>query len=413
MVIENHPLLRNKFEWKMNLGLDRVKMVCSFLKDPQNSCPSVLVGGTNGKGTVAKVLSEILRKGGKRTGLFISPHLERITERITINGEEVSEEDLMNSLDRILLAKEKLGVELTYFEVLTCAAFLTFERKNLDFMVLEVGMGGRLDATNIVTPKLSIIVSVGHDHEKFLGKTIKEIAREKSGIVRKNGIVVAGENRKSLLSAIMERKPAKIFIYGKDFFIKKEKETAKYRGRNSFSFSIPPLYPSIILKDVGIAIFSSELLGVPPDKKMMEGIIFNMKWHGRCEVLPSSPPVIMDGGHNPEAVKNLVKFVRKDLEVEKVCSLLGFMADKKPKRLLPLFEKISKHLFLTEIPVERSWLVKDYSSKADRIFHNPFEGFESAWERAKKCNLPLLIGGSFYLIGMLRKYVLSRMKGLA
>jgi dihydrofolate synthase/folylpolyglutamate synthase len=407
MEIENHPLLKNRVEWKIEFGLERIKKICSFLKNPQNSCPSILIAGTNGKGTVAKVLSEILKRAGKNTGLFISPHLQRITERISINSEEISEEELENSLDEILKAKEACGVELTYFEVLTASAFLIFSRKNLDFMVLEVGMGGRLDATNIVEPALSIIVSIGHDHEKYLGRKLKDIAKEKAGIVRKGGRVILGENRKFLIDVVKEKEPEKIYIYGKDFFIKKNGETAFFKGINSFRFSIPPLYPSILLKDFGIGIFSAELLGVSVDKELCEDVIFNMRWHGRCEVIPSSPPIIMDGGHNPEAVRNLIRFIKKDLKLNKVCSLLGFMRDKKPERLLPLFKEVSEHIFLTEIPNERSWKAEDFSVFADKIFKNPSEGFDYAWERAKNLKIPLLIGGSFYLLGVLRKRALS------
>jgi len=403
MEIEKHPLLKDKVEWKIDFGLDRIKKVCSFLDNPQNSCPSILIGGTNGKGTVAKVLSEILKRAGKNTGLFISPHLERITERISINSQEISEEELKNSLDEILKAKEACGVELTYFEVLTASAFLIFKNKKTDFMVLEVGMGGRLDATNIVEPALSIIVSIGHDHEEYLGKKLKDIAKEKAGIVREGGRVILGENRKFLIETVEEKKPEKIYIHGKDFFIRKNYETAFYKGINSFKFSIPPLYPSILLKDFGIAVFSAELLGIPVNKDICEDVIFNMKWHGRCEVIPLSPPIIMDGGHNPEAVRNLIKFIKKEMKLDRVCFLLGFMADKKPEKLLPLFRKISEHTFLTEIPNERSWKVDNYSAFAEKIFKDPLEGFDYAWKKAKELKLPLLIGGSFYLIGILRK----------
>ncbi len=403
MGIEEHPLLKNKFEWKMNLGLDRIKRVLSFLKEPQNSFSAILVGGTNGKGTVAKALSEILLRAGKKTGLFISPHLERITERISIDGREITEGELGKSLDEILKAKETCGVELTYFEVLTACAFLIFKRRKIDYGVLEVGMGGRLDATNIAEPLLSIIVSIGYDHEEYLGKGLKNIAIEKAGIVRENGKVIAGENRKPLISAIMEKRPATLYIYGKHFSIKKQDRIAFYRGFNSFKFSIPEFYPFILLRDFGIAIFASELLGIHVNQEMCEDIISNMKWHGRCEVFPTSPPIIMDGGHNLEAVKNLVKFIKKELKIKKVVSLLGFMKDKKPENLLPFFENISTALFLTELPSERSWNPEDYSYWTERIYRDPVEGFEDAWRTAMTSNLPLLIGGSFYLVGYIRK----------
>lgn len=407
-MVEEHPLLKEKVEWKINYTLDRIKKVCSFMGDPQNDVPSILIGGTNGKGTVARALAEILRRSGKKTGCFISPHLERITERISINGKEINEDELKWALDRVAEAKYSAGVELTYFEILTSSAFLIFSRHHLDFAILEVGMGGRLDATNISAPLLSVIVSVGHDHEEFLGNTLGNIAKEKAGIVRRGYPVVLGEGRNFLINAVKAFQPSKIYIFGRDFDVRKKGDFAEYHGlASSFSFSIPRFFPSILLKDFGIAVFCAELLGVKVTPVLCGDILAEMEFPGRCEIVASSPMVIMDGGHNIEAVKNVVKFLTKEIKLKEICALLAFMKDKKPEKLLSIFKKICKIMFFTKLPCERSWNPCEFASWGDKIFETPVDGLKYSLKTAKEYGLPLFIGGSFYLVGPLRKYIKS------
>jgi dihydrofolate synthase/folylpolyglutamate synthase len=206
----------------IKFGLGNISWLMSLLDDPHKSFLSVHVAGTNGKGSVSAIIASILRSAGLRVGLFTSPHIVSFAERIRINGEEISEDEIIELADEIRCIVERHGdFSPTFFEIVTAMALLYFERKKIDIAVMEVGMGGRLDATNIITPEVSVITDISYDHMEFLGSTLKEIAHEKTGIIKK-GIPVVTSYQETEAIKVIEKKAIEndtdLYVYGRDFF---------------------------------------------------------------------------------------------------------------------------------------------------------------------------------------------------
>ncbi len=246
---------------KMHFGLTAITELLSRLGNPQNSYKTILIAGTNGKGSTAAMTASILCRAGYKVGLYTSPHLVDVRERIVIDGKKISRKEFYRTIADVRDKKEQ---PVTYFEFLTAAAFIYFQRRKIDIAVLEVGLGGRLDATNVCKPLVSVITNIALDHTDYLGNTLESIAREKAGIVKQNGICLTAAKQKKVLEVlknVCRRRHAKFYCLGRDIKIKKQKDDFfTYQGfdRNLKNLTIP-LQGEHQLSNASLALAAVEL----------------------------------------------------------------------------------------------------------------------------------------------------------
>lgn len=410
----------------IKFGLDNVKAILSFFDNPHQKYPSVLVAGTNGKGSVCAMLARILSLHNFRVGLYTSPHLVKVEERIRINGEPISSRSFSRELtilrDRIeaLIASKKLLSFPTYFELLTCLAFIYFGKQKIDIAVLEVGMGGRFDATNVVVPPVSVITTVSKEHQKFLGNTLSEIAFEKAGIVKPGIPLVCGVKRGEAQRTIKKKARALAASFygvfdGKDCFQARKTGEGRYSfvyksKRDEYSFT-----PSLLGKHQGenaaVAIAASEQLEGNWRKLEKEKIIQGIeetRWEGRLEVLSHSPLVILDGAHNEEGAEALRDYIQEFVSTP-FTMVVAFMRDKKITRMATLLFPLAKKIILTRFPYFRAAEPEEMSAKT-RKFKNKIvlepdakRAVEMAFSEtsAQEC---IIITGSLYLVGEIKKH---------
>ncbi|OHE23456.1 MAG: hypothetical protein A2Z43_08580, partial [Syntrophobacterales bacterium RBG_19FT_COMBO_59_10] len=319
------------------------------LDNPQNSFPSVLIAGTNGKGSVAAMTAAILSAGGFRTGLYTSPDLIDFRERIRIDGRMIGRREVCICSEQV---KGQISEDMSYFEFLTAMAFLHFQRRQVDIAVLEIGMGGRLDATNVVSPLVSIITNISLDHREYLGGTLAEIAREKGGIIRERGICLTAARQKLVietLAVICRERGAALYRLGKDIRTTIHRDgTFSYRGIGQrHERLICPLAGRHQFKNAALALGAVELLGDAgysvPGRAISEGLK-RTRWEGRLEVLRRAPLLLVDGAHNPAGVAVLCRALERDFPRRRLFLIFGVMGDKDylrmAKRLFPLADRV-------------------------------------------------------------------------
>lgn len=341
----------------IKLGLENPRRLLSRFGDPQGAFKAAHVAGTNGKGSTAAALASMLRHAGLKTGLFTSPHIVSFTERIMVDGGEIAKEDVVAFADEIRGASA--GLEPTFFEVVTVMGFLYFRRMGVDWAVVETGMGGRLDATNVLLPDVSIITAVDMDHREFLGDDIASIAREKAGIV-KPGVPVVSANQKAeameVLEATAREKGSPLHVEGREF---KCEIKISEPGRAAFDY----ISGDAVLKDLSVplsgayqalnaslALRAFEIISGGParnEKAVREGL-GSLRWPGRIELISQDPPVFMDGAHNPGAARALANAFRENFLSggRRLTLVMGIMADKDmPGILAPLLPLASEVIF--------------------------------------------------------------------
>lgn len=345
----------------IKLGLEKIRHILHELNNPEQQFSSIHIAGTNGKGSTAAACEAMLRSHGYRTGLFTSPHLISFTERIRLDAEEIAEADVIRIADHLRHKIKNVCDEYgqpTFFEFVTAMAFFYFAEKNIEWAVVETGMGGRLDATNVLMPEVSVITAVGLDHKEFLGDTIDKIAAEKAGIIKKGVPVVSASQKKEaadLLTKTSESNNSDIYFYGKDFYacrisMDNEGSTFDYKNANLMinDLTIPlpggyqPENASIAIKAVSLALRSSKSFDSGKARRGV-GLI---KWPGRLEKISDNPLFIIDAAHNPEAAEALAGFLKNRYKNRKLIFIIGIMADKDIKGVLkPLLHIADKVVF--------------------------------------------------------------------
>jgi dihydrofolate synthase/folylpolyglutamate synthase len=323
----------------MRLGLESTVGLLSRLGDPHRGYPVIHVGGTNGKGSTAHAVAAILRAAGLQVGLFTSPHLLRFTERIQVSGQEIPPAELVRLLERVRDAAE--GIPVTFFEVATALGFLHFARASVDVAVVEVGLGGRLDATNVVTPLCAIVTSVGLDHREHLGSTLAAIAREKAGIIKRRRPVVVGAlppEAEEVITAVALERGAPLHLLQREFEARRESPTDEgerfwYRGRRfagPLQVSLRGLHQ---VANAGVAAYAAELAGelglpIPVREPHLAQGLCTLRVPGRFTVLPGEPPLVLDGAHNPDAARALAKALGERFGDRPWVLLFGVVEDK-------------------------------------------------------------------------------------
>jgi dihydrofolate synthase / folylpolyglutamate synthase len=408
----------------VKFGLDNVRTVLTALGDPHLTFPSVLVAGTNGKGSVCAMLARILSRHGFRTGLYTSPHLVEMEERIRVGDDPVSRREFCRLLSCLkaaileLVASGKLETPPTYFEVLTILALLYFREKKVDIAVLEVGMGGRLDATNVVTPLVSVITTVGLDHQEYLGPKLTDIALEKAGIIKPGVPVVCGPAR-GAVRRIIERRAREVGAPVRRVFDEPGAlKTQKRKGAFRFSFCFegkdyvfsPRLAGEHQGGNAALAIAAGVEIGRRWRPLKKSGIIQGVRearWPGRLETVRLRPRVVLDGAHNDAGARVAATYARDFLPRPRTL-VFAVMKDKNIRRVTSLLFPIAETIILTSVPMPRAASPELVFSLAPARKKGVF--LESDPKRAVKKALEMtpaggsvLITGSLFLVGEMKR----------
>lgn len=371
--------------------------------ETQVKCP-ILVGGTKGKGSTVSFLTAIFNKMGK-TGVYTSPHFITVLERITIANNRISEKDFIKILEEI---KPFITEERTTFEILTAIAFVYFFKQSTDFSIFEVGLGGRLDATNVVNPKVSVLVPISLDHTEILGETLTEIANEKCGIIKENGNVISAPQDEEVMYIIKEtckKRNANLKVVGEDLFCEHPEcntEGAKFTI-NDTEYSIPLLGRHQIINAMA-AIMAAQTCGVP-DKVIKEGLK-QASIRGRLEIMWRQPWVVFDGAHNVASAWVLRRSIIELFEFKKLILVFGLLKDKDKENIIQTLAPITDYAIITPVKVERSANPEELLEIFNRekipaeIACDSQTALRTALKKAKQNDL-ILATGSLYLIGEL------------
>jgi dihydrofolate synthase/folylpolyglutamate synthase len=412
--------------------LENITVLAERLGRPDRAYPIVHIAGTNGKGSTAAFLESILRQAGFRTGLNTSPHLERINERIRINGEEIRDEAFAETFTRIrplieeLLATGKLRAHPTYFECVTAMAFEYFARERVEFGVFEVGLGGRLDATNIVSPVTTIITRIDFDHENFLGHSLREIAGEKAGILKRDVPLVLAEQHPEARQVVLAR-AAELGcpVIEPSLTFQIDKESAKdglFHARvteisSGTSFELAPNLPGRFqLENALSALAAARRLQDRGFRIAADAIsqgISGAAWPGRLEKLQSSPAVYLDGAHNPGAAHELAKFLEQNFTGRKVWLLYGALRDKAVDEIAGQLFPHAREVIFTEPRTSRAISAPRLAEIAAHhalhfcVIASAEQALDLALEEAAPEDA-IFITGSLYLVGQLRHYWKTR-----
>lgn len=402
------------------LGLDIIGNILKGVGNPQNNFNTIHVAGTNGKGSIASALSTILHKAGYKVGLYTSPHLVRFNERICINNHPVSDENIVAAYKAVKSAHHG-SREPTFFEFTTAMAFYEFGRHDVEWAVVETGMGGRLDATNIITPALTIITNISLEHKLYLGNTISEITREKGGIIKKGTPVVTGVTQKNAISAltsIAKSQSAPFYRFRDAFRIRRNRNTTfNYFGIDHVWRHIQTgLIGKHQIDNAALVLAACELL-IKNNlnltlKNIKDGLEQN-RWPGRLEIVSSSPLILLDGAHNFIATRHLARYLSENLSQRNITLIIGILDDKPYtamlKDLLPLCRKV----ILTRPKIDRAMAPEKLYPIAQKIISDIHvipdvdKAIIYAIENASPDDA-ICIAGSLYVVGEAKEFFEKR-----
>jgi dihydrofolate synthase / folylpolyglutamate synthase len=405
----------------IHLGLHRIRTVMQALGNPHLKYPALHIAGTNGKGSVAAMSESILRKGGWKTGLYTSPHLIRVEERVRINGRNISAHGFANLVTMVqveesaLLLNGSLERPLTFFEFITAVAFLHFARAHVDIAVVEVGLGGLLDATNIIYPQACVITGISYDHQDFLGNTLAQIAGEKAGIIKPGITVISGCGRPAARHVILRKARlagAPVHELGKDFTFQIESQKG---GCPVVTVRTPQrTYRRMRLSLAGnhqagnaaLAIRAIELLrSFPvPVSAVSRGLAATV-WPGRLDFYRHPRRTLLDGAHNPEGAQRLRDFLTGNGEAE-IHLVFSALQDKDIRKMSAALFPLARTIHLAPLSNARSAdphkVAAMHERFRDRIFvhGNPGEALKGAWSNCSSRGV-VVVTGSLYLLGAL------------
>ena len=409
--------------------LRRIERLLERLGSPQNAAKSVHIAGTKGKGSTAAMIASILVQSGYRTGLYTSPHLLDIRERIQVDGELIYEEEFARLTEIIKPEVEAVNSgsnlgQLTTFEILTALAFAYFRDKKVDYQVLEVGLGGRLDATNVVKPQVCVITSISYDHMDVLGDTLAQIAGEKAAIIKPGCIAITSpqsQEAMAVLEKVCRQQAVKLMKVGRDVTwqrnsVSPEGQSFTVRGMKSEYHLSVPLVGEHQLENAATAVAVAEVLAERGDlitaKTISRGIA-NVSWPGRLQILRRKPWVIVDGAHNGDSIRKLVQALRQHFAFEKAIVIFGASSDKNIAGMVEELSSFPDRVIVTRshhpraVSMER--LVDEFSKKG--MTPEVSENAASALERALSVAGPgdlVCATGSLFLVAEVMQYMLKR-----
>lgn len=415
-----HELAGVKFD------LRTIEQLLKALGNPHQKYPTAIIAGTNGKGSTSAMLAAVLGSAGLRAGLYTSPHLVRVNERIRVAGAEISNSDFAAAFSEVyqcganLSAQGALARHPSYFEYLTATAFLHFAQAHVDFAVLEVGMGGRLDATNVTDARVAVITNVALDHERFLGSTIEAIAREKAGVIKAGHPVISGcehPDAREVVRRRAEEAGAPLFDLSTSATVSNVRDDC---GRFTFDLQFDPAlggehFPALApalsgrvqIKNAVAAAAAAMALkqqgfGITP-ADVAAGMAA-VKWPGRLEKIAERPLVLLDGAHNPAAAEELARFVREELHGRRLRMVYASMRDKAIDAISELLFPLAHEIYLTSPPVGRTAPPNEILSRArtnpERVVieMDPARAVEEAFAASADEDV-VLVTGSLFLVG--------------
>ena len=422
--VEAMEYITNTAKFGSNYGLERTEKILELLGNPHKKLKCIHIAGTNGKGSTTAMISKILIEEGYKVGMYTSPFLEEFEERIQVDGKNISKEHLSEMVSEVAEAVNKviaLGYDHpTEFEIITCTMFLYFYIQKVDFAVVEVGLGGRLDSTNVIVPVVSVITSISFDHMNILGDSLEQIASEKAGIIKEGVPVVLFPQEKEsfkVIEKVCHEKNSKL--------IKVLADSAQYLQtvgcKQSISLNTKNEEYDILLSLLGkhqllncaVAVNTIEELnrqGVYIRKESIISALSNVEWHGRLEVMNNKPLVVIDGAHNIDGIKKLRDSVETHFKYEKMVLILGILADKQVEEMIEIIAPLADRIVAVTPNSERAQLAEELKNVIDKydVRCEAVEDYKEAYLRAfNYCGNDdlLLISGSLYMIGDMRKII--------
>lgn len=402
--------LRSREKFGIKFGLSNIDRLARALGRPERRFPSVLIAGTNGKGSTAAMLTSILMASGRRTGRYTSPHIRFLGERIHVDGTPISRDALTSIVGRIAEISAELE-EPTFFEALTATAFAYFDERHVDIAVLEVGMGGRWDATNIAPATVSVITPIGFDHERFLGETIEAIAAEKAAIIKNGRPVIVGRLTPEALAVVRDearRKSAPLVSAAEGVIIRAEPAVSGQRvqlttpERDYGTFTLP-LLGEHQLDNLVLAVRVAELLLPGLTAEQVRRGVETTVWPGRLQRIEGAPTLLLDAAHNVMAAEQLARFLAKNPRRDRVL-LFGVMKDKRVYEMLSELLPHVSHFVATRPEMSRARGPEPLASFS-REHGTPAEAIASSGEalaRARELAGPageVVVAGSIFLLG--------------
>ncbi|WP_297472935.1 folylpolyglutamate synthase/dihydrofolate synthase family protein [Persephonella sp.] len=401
--------LFEKKVFKIQPDLERIKKALGEIGNPHLNFNSILISGSNGKGSTAAFLESILREHSLKTGLFTSPHIIDENERWQINRKNITDEKLEDYISQLKPIIKKY--DLTYFEASTLIAFKYFSDEKVDVAVLEVGLGGRWDATNVVYPEVSIITNVSLDHTDLLGDTLDKIAYEKLGISRKDRPLVIGQDQIEIISQAVMKGVREIYHYPIGFTYQIKNNKMSYSFKN---YKIEDIKPSLLGKRqflncaaaiTGFLLFAERNL-IKTDEKKIKDAVSTTFLPARMQILSDDPLIVLDGAHNEDAVIKTFKEIEELFPSRKIITIYGGMKDKDWKKILGIITYRSKEVICTQIPVSRSLKKSDFPPEL-KFCENVKQAIDTA-KSIYTSNSLILIIGSLYLSGEVLKIFENR-----
>lgn len=405
----------------INFSLERISALLSHLGNPHLSLKAFHIGGTNGKGSTSAIIANIMKEAGYRVGLYTSPHLSMIEERFQINGQIITVDDFVEYSARVRKKIEEISIKLTFFEFLTAVAFLYFHEKKVDAAVIEVGMGGRLDATNLINPIVSVITNISLDHTDYLGSTIKAIAKEKAGIIKDNVPVVLGEIDQDIIDFItIELKPDNRYsIWGRDFKAE-ERSDGRFdyfgikRQLNDMNISLRGFHQYINASMAICALECASDIFYIHENAIRKGLE-SIKWPGRLEYVEGNVRIIMDCAHNPHGIKYALDYIMQRIKFKRMFLIMGVMKDKDYPTMIMMIAPYCNKMIFTKVDIPRAALPVELAHIARDINKNTIitntvkESIEIALSEADYEDI-IFITGSIYVVGEARKILSDFLK---
>lgn len=392
----------------IKLGLDNIQKICDELGNPEKKYKIIHITGTNGKGSTSTIIETVLLEAGYSVGKYTSPHILKFNERIRANGKDISDEEIALTYEKVKNAIKNIGITPTFFEVTTAMMFLYFAEKKVQYAVLEVGMGGRFDATNVADGDIAVITNVSLDHTEYLGKTIYDIAFEKAGIIKEKSFVVVGDNNKEFLKAVSEKKKTFVNTEEKYKDVKyslnfKNFMTEIYINEKKFNLS---LFGDYQVKNFLCAYEALKYLGISDD--IIEKAVSKVVWQCRFERFSQNPLTILEGAHNIDGILNLKKILTHEYKPDEIVMIVSILKDKKVKEMLEVCESFSDKIILTSLSDNPRGLsgekLLEYTDKSS-VF-SVEDDIKKAYETAEKSNRRIIVVcGSFYTCERFKKEI--------
>jgi len=395
----------------IKMGLSTIRRILKELGNPQDHFGCIHVAGTNGKGSIASGIASILNAAGFRTGLYTSPHLVTFNERISIDGRHISNAGVVAAYEAVKNVHHG-SREPTFFEFATAMALYEFDREEVDWAVIETGMGGRLDATNIVRPAVSIISNLSLEHQDYLGNTLAQIAAEKGGIIKKGVPVVTGVRQPgalAILNDIADAKSAPVYRLGKDFKVRRKSgDTFTFFGIHDQWFDMKTsLMGRHQVDNAAISMAACELLsrgGVSISEGNCRQGLLNLSWPGRLEIVCESPRIILDGAHNLVAARNLAAFLAQEPNQRPITMVIGILDDKPYEAMLSALIPVTQKVILTRPKIDRGLPPETLYTEARQyrkditLLPDVHQAVQQALSQAAPDDV-ICIAGSLYVIG--------------